>query len=100
MSGRKIAGAVVLGICLVIFGFWLIFVRAPPPQVICQHKIELVLNEVPPEQRVGAEALIAQLELRCVEAAKKKIQFRGKLVYAEFARCVAKATTLGEAERC
>ena len=88
------------GIAVAIFGFWLIFVRAPSPAEICEHKIQLVLNEVPPDQREGADALIVQLQMRCEEAAKKKIQFRGKLVYAEYARCVAKAQTLGEAERC
>jgi hypothetical protein len=100
VSTHKIVGLVLSGLAIAIFGFWLIFVRAPSPQEICKHKIGLVLNEVPQEQREGADALIAQLELRCVEAAEKKVQFRGKLVYAEYARCVAKATTLGESERC
>ena len=91
---------VLSGLAVAIFGFWLIFVRAPSPTEICKHKIELVLAEVPQEQREGADALIAQLQIRCEEAANKKIQFRGKLVYAEYARCVAEAQTLGEAERC
>jgi hypothetical protein len=100
VSSGRIAGLVLSGLAVAIFGFWLIFVRAPSPTQICEHKIQLVLNEVPQEQREGADALIAQLQLRCEEAAKKKIQFRGKLVYAEFARCVAKAQTLAESERC
>ncbi|MFV8750035.1 hypothetical protein ACNOYE_05765 [Nannocystaceae bacterium ST9] len=100
MSSGKIAGLIVSGIAVAIFVFWWVMVRAPSPQAICKHKIQLVLNEVPQDQQVGADALIMQLELRCVEAAEKKIQFRGKLVYAEYARCVAAAQTLGEAERC
>lgn len=100
MSSGKIAGLIISGLAAGIFVFWLVLVRAPSPQDICRHKIELVLAEVPQDQQVGADALIAQLELRCVEAAKKKIQFRGKLVYAEYAKCVAKAQTLAESERC
>lgn len=100
MTTRKIVGLVFSVLAIAIFVFWLIFVRAPSPAEICKHKIQLVLNEVPQEQREGADALIAQLEMRCVEAAEKKIQFRGKLVYAEYARCVAEAETLGAAERC
>lgn len=100
LSSEKITGLVLTGIALAIFVFWLIFVRAPSPQEVCKHKIALVLAEVPPDQREGADALIMQLELRCVEAAEKKIQFRGKLVYADYAKCVTRATTLGDAERC
>lgn len=100
MTTGKATGIVLSGFAVLIFIFWLIFVRAPSPAEVCKHKIQLVLNEVPQEQREGADALIAQLEIRCVEAAKKKIQYRGKLVYAEYARCVAKAETLGDAERC
>ncbi len=100
MSSTKIASLVFAGLALAIFGFWLIFVRAPSPQEICRHKIDLVLNEVPQEQREGADALIIQLELGCVKAAEKKIQFRGKLKYAKYARCVAAAQTLGAAEGC
>jgi hypothetical protein len=100
VSRGRIAGLVLSGIAIAIFGFWLIFVRAPSPSEVCEHKIQLVLAEVPPEQREGADALIAQLQLRCEAAAEKKIQYRGKIVYAEYARCVAKAQTLGDAERC
>ncbi len=100
LSSEKITAIVFAGIALAIFVFWLGWVRAPSPTEVCKHKIGLVLAEVPAEQREGADALIMQLELRCVEAAETKIQFRGKLVYAEYAKCVTRATTLGEAERC
>ncbi len=100
MSGSKIASIVLSLLALGVFVFWWIWVRAPSPAQICQHKIELVLAEVPQDQREGAEALIDRLELRCIESAEKKIQLRGKLVYAEYARCVAKATSLSEAEQC
>ncbi len=80
--------------------FWFGWVRAPSPQEICAHKVELVFATVGEDQREGAEALAAQLEVQCVEAAKQKIQMRGKLVYAKYAKCVMAATSLDEAERC
>ncbi len=101
---KKIMVKVALGlvglVVVAIVVFWFGWVRAPSPQVICQHKVELVFATVGEDQREGAEALVGQLEVQCVEAAKKKIQMRGKLVYAEYAKCVMAATTLDEAERC
>jgi hypothetical protein len=97
---RKVAAALSVAIVLAIFVFWLGWVRAPSPQAICEHKVELVLATVGPEQRDGADALIDQLELKCVEAAERKIQMRGKIVYADYAKCVIAATTLAEAENC
>jgi hypothetical protein len=80
--------------------FWFGWVRAPSPEKVCQHKVELVFGTVGTEQREGAEALVSQLELRCAEGATTKIRMQGKLVYAKYAKCVMAATTLDEAERC
>ena len=44
--------------------------------------------------------MIGQLELKCVSAAERKIQLRGKLVYAKYAKCVMAAGSLMDAERC
>jgi hypothetical protein len=96
----KIAWGVFLLMALATVVFWFGWVRAPSPEQICQHKIELVFGTVGEEQREGAEALVNQLELTCVDAANTKIRMQGKLVYAEFAKCVMAATTLDQAENC
>ncbi|MFO7565947.1 MAG: hypothetical protein R6X02_25110 [Enhygromyxa sp.] len=95
----KIAWTVVGILVAATVVFWFGWVRAPSPEQICQHKIELA-KAAGAEQSEGTEALISQLELKCVEAARNKILMRGKLVYAEYAKCVMAATSLDEAERC
>ena len=92
-----------IGSLVVVFGifvFWLGWVRAPSPQAMCRYKIELVIATAGEDQTEGADALIGQLEAKCVAAAKRKIQLRGKIVYAKYAKCVTAATTLADAERC
>ena len=96
----KVVWALAAGVLVAIVAFWFGWVRAPAPEAICQHKVDLVFSTVGEDQREGAEALVGQLEVQCVDAARKKIQMRGKLVYAEYAKCVMAATTLDEAERC
>jgi hypothetical protein len=97
---RKVAiGVLVLSLVSVLV-FWLGWVRAPSPEQICKHKIELVISTVGEEQTEGADALIGQLEGKCVTAAERKILLRGKIVYAEYAKCVMAAQSLMDAERC
>lgn len=96
----KIGWIVVAILAMATVVFWFGWVRAPSPEQICQHKVELVFATVGDEQREGAEALVSQLELKCVEAAQTEIRMRGKLVYAKYAKCVMAATTLDEAEGC
>ena len=97
---RKVALAVLAMSVLSILVFWLGWVRAPSPEQVCRHKIELVIATVGEDQTEGAEALIGQLEAKCVEAAERKIRLRGKIVYADYAKCVIAAQTLTDAERC
>jgi hypothetical protein len=99
-STGKIAGLTTGVIALAVFVFWFGWVRAPSPEEVCAHKMELVLATAAPDQREGADALIARLELNCVQAARRKIKLRGKLIWAEYAKCVVAAETLMEAERC
>jgi hypothetical protein len=95
----KVGWIIVAILAVATLVFWFGWVRAPSPEHICQHKIELA-KSAGAEQREGTEALISQLELKCVEAAKTEIRMRGKLVYAKYAKCVMAATSLDEAERC
>jgi hypothetical protein len=105
MAGtRVVLRYVVIGVLVLsvvaVFVFWLGWVRAPSPEQICKHKIELVIATVGEDQTEGADALIGQLEAKCVVAAERKILLRGKLVYAEYAKCVMAAGSLMDAERC
>jgi hypothetical protein len=97
---RKVAVAVLVLSVVAVLVFWLGWVRAPSPEQICKHKIQLVIETVGEDQTEGAEALIGQLEGKCVEAAERKILLRGKIVYADYAKCVMAATSLMDAERC
>lgn len=85
---------------LAVLVFWLGWVRAPSPEQVCKHKVSLVIATVGEDQTEGADALIGQLEVKCVSAAERKIKLRGKLVWAEYAKCVTAAETLMDAERC
>jgi len=96
----KIAWSVFAILVLATVVFWFGWVRAPSPEQVCRHKVELVFATVGEDQREGAEALVSQLEVQCVDAARTKIRMRGKLVYAEFAKCVMAAGSLDEAELC
>jgi hypothetical protein len=97
---RKVGlGVLVLSVVAVLV-FWLGWVRAPSPEQICKHKIELVIDQVGEDQTEGADALVGQLEAKCVESAERKIKLRGKIVYADYAKCVMASTSLMDAERC
>ncbi len=100
INGSRIASISILTITALVFVFWLVFVRAPSPPEVFQHKIDLVIAEVGTEQAEGADALIGKLQSKCVERAADKIKLRGKLEYAKYARCVVAATSLANAERC
>ena len=61
---------------------------------------DLELIDAGQAQAEGAGALVGQLEAKCITKLERKIQMRGKIVYAEYAKCVTAATTLSDAERC
>ena len=97
---RKTAAITVLVCTFAIAVFWFGWVRAPAPAEVCKHKIELVFATADQDQAEGAGALVGQLEAKCITKLERKIQMRGKIVYAEYAKCVTGATTLSDAERC
>lgn len=97
---RKLSLILLGAATVAVIVFWLGWVRAPSPEQVCKHKIQLVGETASEDQTDGADALVGQLELNCVIAAERKIRLRGKLVWAKFAKCVTQATTLSDAERC
>ena len=81
---------------------WAIFVRAPGPEAVCEHIVEVTLQEASSaDMSVESEAsLVAGLQERCIEHKLDKIQLRGRVKYAKYAKCVMAASTLLDVESC
>ena len=81
---------------------WAIFVRAPGPQEVCEHIVSVTLEEARAADmtRESEAALVSGLQERCVKHKLDKIQLRGRVKYAEYAKCVMSATSLSEVESC
>lgn len=80
--------------------FWFLYVRAPPPEEVCQHLIDLTYEEAGDSAPKAVDALVGRLEERCVEDKTRIMQLRDKIEYAKYAKCVMAADNLGDAERC
>lgn len=81
---------------------WAIFVRAPGPQEVCEHIVEVTMTEataagMSPESEAS---LVGGLQERCIKHKLDKMQLRGRVKYAEYAKCVMAATTLLDVESC
>ena len=76
---------------------WFVFVRAPSPQTLCEHKIALVTAEADGKD---AGPLLQSITEGCIENAQRRIKMRGKIKYANYARCVVAAQVLADAEMC
>jgi hypothetical protein len=98
----RIASAVVLGLTLLLFVSWWAFVRAPGPVEVCNHIVEVTLREAGDQAlRTETEArLVESTREQCIEHKRDKILLRGRIKYAEHAKCVMAAETLGEIGRC
>lgn len=96
----KIAGIVTTVIALILVGLWLAFVRAPDPEVVCEHKTAITLAESRGEYAAAMENLLDRIKADCVKEKRKLLQLRGKVAYARQAKCILAATTLSEAELC
>ena len=98
----KIASGVVFGVVLVLFIAWWAFIRAPGPVEVCEHVIQVTLREAG-EEALGDDSLSRLVEStreQCIEHKRDKILLRGRIKYAEHAKCVMSAQTLGEIGRC
>lgn len=98
----RIASAVVLGLTLLVFVGWWLFIRAPGPVEVCEHIVEVTLREAGDQALRGdTEArLIESTREQCVEHKLDKLQLRGRIKYAEHAKCVMAAETLSEIGHC
>ena len=98
----KVLSAVVLGLVIALFGFWWGWVRAPNPDAVCDHIVAVTKGQAEDRslQSSSEAALIEQMRTTCVKHKLDKLQLRGRLVWASYARCVVGASTLAEINRC
>jgi hypothetical protein len=98
----RIARWSVLGTIVTLFVLWWAYVRAPTPTEVCDHIVEVTTREAKQsglsEEAEGA--MVLKLRERCVQHKLDKIQLRGRLQYADYAKCVLDKGTLIEIERC
>lgn len=98
----KIASAAILALTATLFVLWFAFVRAPAPATVCDHIMKVTLAEAEADGLAPdtQDTLIGRLRDQCVQHKLDKIQLRGRLTYAEYARCVMSKTTRAEIDRC
>ncbi|MCR9164526.1 MAG: hypothetical protein ACE37F_07275 [Nannocystaceae bacterium] len=98
---KRVGQAVFLFVATLVTLWW-IFVRAPGPEEVCEHIVEVTLDEARSAQMnpESEAALVSGLSQRCIEHKLDKIQLRGRVKYAEYAKCVMAAQTLLDVESC
>jgi hypothetical protein len=98
----RIVSLVVLGLTVLLFALWWAFLRAPGPVEVCDHIVAVTLREAGDQAlRDDTEArLIESTRDQCIEHKLDKLQLRGRIKYAEHAKCVVAAQTLSEIGRC
>jgi hypothetical protein len=98
---RTVSG-IVLGLTLLFFVGWWIFIRAPGPMEVCEHIVAVTLREAG-DQALSDESqarLLETTQQQCIEHKRDKIQLRGRIKYAQYAKCVVGAQTLSEIGHC
>lgn len=98
---KRVGQAVFLFVATLVTLWW-IFVRAPGPEEVCDHIVDVTLNEARGAQMnpESEAALVSGLQERCIKHKLDKIQLRGRVKYAEYAKCVMAAETLLDVESC
>ncbi len=81
---------------------WLAYVRAPGPIEVCAHIIDVTHRE---SDAVGlapdTQAMLDDsLHQRCLQHKHDKIQLRGRIAWARYAKCVLAAEDLRTIGRC
>lgn len=98
----RIASGIVLGLTLLFFVGWWAFIRAPGPVEVCEHIVAVTLREAGDQALSGdsQSRLVETTRQQCIEHTRDKLQLRGRIKYAEYAKCVVAAQTLGEIGHC
>ena len=102
MKLALIAGLALLGITAGVTTAYFVWLRAPSPAVVCQHILDVTVAEagesdLAPETQ---QALIARIKGECIAHKENKLLLRGRIEYAEYARCVVEHDTLRGIEGC
>ncbi|MEM7154694.1 MAG: hypothetical protein AAF799_17730 [Myxococcota bacterium] len=98
----KILSASVFGLTLALFSVWWFMIRAPGPAEVCEHILQVTLREasgqgLSPESQ---QKLVESTRTQCIEHKQDKIQLRGRIKYATYAKCVMAAQDLLTIGRC
>ena len=98
----RVLSIAVLASTALIFAAWWSFVRAPVPDRVCEHVVEVTLRDAGDAalSEQTRERMAEQIGMRCQKLEVDRIQLRGRLVYAEHAKCVMRSATLAEINRC
>lgn len=96
----RIAAIVSLMLIGTVYALWMKYVDAPSPAQVCDRVIEMTYAEGATHDRSSVEALVSKLRSDCVSSKSRIIQYRGKLEWATYARCVMDAPDLAGAEGC
>ncbi|MCH9679986.1 MAG: hypothetical protein K0V04_01025 [Deltaproteobacteria bacterium] len=98
----RIASFVVLGLTIALFALWWGFMRAPGPVEVCEHIVQVTVREAG-EHAMSPESLqrlVEDTRTKCIEHKLDKIQLRGRIKYAAYAKCVIGSQTLSDIGRC
>lgn len=92
----------VFALTTTLFAAWWLFVRAPSPPAVCEHIIAVTIHESQAQgMSMEAEApLIESLRERCIQHKLDKIQLRGRIKYARYAKCVLESTAVSAIDAC
>ncbi len=98
----KRVGQAIFVFVATLVALWAIFVRAPGPETICEHIVEVTVREAQAASMnpQSEAALMTGLQERCVKHKLDKMKLRGRVKYAEYSKCVMAASTLSEVEAC
>ena len=96
----KIFAVISLSVVVFLTMVWFFMLRAPAPEVVCDHIVEITLEEAGERAPNAVNALVDRLRLSCTREKRTKLRLRGKYHYAEYAKCVMSAKTLADAEGC
>lgn len=98
----RIASVSVLSVTAVLFALWWMFLRAPAPAALCDHIMDVTLREAS-DQSMSVESqarLVDTMREQCIQHKQDKLQLRGRIKYAAYARCVMEAEDLVAIGRC